>query len=72
MAATASAGAFPLVFHSSTFLPLATMTFDAALASAAASDLPSLRLAGTTSFASMPLASRNLDALVQDVQPLRW
>jgi hypothetical protein len=71
----ASTAALPLVsapFHSSTFLPLATISFDAAFASAAASLRASLRLAGIVSAASMPLASRNLDALVQDVQPLRW
>jgi hypothetical protein len=51
---------------------LATITRFASRAIAAASGLPSLRLAGIVSFASMPLASRNLDARVQDVQPLRW
>jgi hypothetical protein len=71
MASTAAAGAFPAVFHSSSFLPLATMTLEAALARAAASLRPSLRLAETVSRGSIPLASRNLDALPLDVQPLR-
>ncbi len=67
----AAAGALPAVFHSSSFLPLATMTLEAALARAVASLRPSLRLAGTVSRDSIPLASRNLDALPLDVQPLR-
>jgi hypothetical protein len=41
------------------------------LAKAAASFLPSLRLAGTISLDSIFLASKNLDARVQLVQPLR-
>ena len=71
MAATMSAPAFPAGFHSATFLPLATKTLEAAFAMAAASDFPSFRLAETTSFGSIFLASRNLDARVQLVQPLR-
>jgi hypothetical protein len=54
------------------FLPFATMIFDAYLAKSAASFLARLRLAGTTSLASIPWASMNLDARVQEVQPLRW
>jgi hypothetical protein len=72
MASTAPAGTFPAVFHSSSFLPLATMSREASLASAAASLRPSLRLAETVSRGSIPLASRNLDALPLEVQPLRW
>jgi hypothetical protein len=37
----------------------------------AASVRPSLRLAGTISLAVIAFASKNLDARVQDVQPLR-
>jgi hypothetical protein len=48
------------------------MTRDAAFASASASFFASLRLAGTVSFAVIPFASRNLDALVHVVQPCRW
>ena len=44
----------------------------AAAASARASDRPSLRLAGARSATSIPLASRNLEALAQLVQPDRW
>jgi hypothetical protein len=49
---------------------LATTTRLAFFAMLAASLRDSLRLAG--SFGSIPLASRNSDARVQDVQPLRW
>jgi len=48
------------------------MTLDAPFARAAASDRPSFWLARTVSFGVIFLASRNLDAFVQDVQPLRW
>jgi hypothetical protein len=72
MASTAALGAFPPVENSSSFFPLATISLDDALAIAAASLRPSFRLALTSSFGSIPLASRNLDARVQDVQPLRW
>ncbi|REJ74538.1 MAG: hypothetical protein DWQ30_21225 [Acidobacteria bacterium] len=64
--------AVSLPFHSEIFLPLATTSRLAASASCWASSRPSLRLAGIVSRASMPRASRNLDALVQLVQPLRW
>jgi hypothetical protein len=72
MASIVAGEGFPAGFHSSRFLPLATMTLEAALARAAASLRPSLRLAETVSRGSIPLASRNLDALPLDVQPLRW
>jgi hypothetical protein len=72
MASTISALAFPPGLNSVIFFPLATTTVVAALARAAASLRPSFLLARTTSFASMSFASRNLDARVQDVQPLRW
>lgn len=72
MASTTSLLAFPPGLNSLTFLPFATMTLLAALAIAAASLRASLRLAGMVSALSIPCASRNLDALVQDVQPLRW
>jgi hypothetical protein len=71
MASTASFEAVSAPFHSLTFLPLATISFDASLAIAVASFLPSFWLAETVSFGSIELASRNLDARVQDVQPLR-
>ena len=71
IASTAAFGAFPAVLNSSSFLPLATISFDDALAIAAASERPSFLLADTLSRGSIPLASRNLDARWQDVQPLR-
>jgi hypothetical protein len=49
-----------------------TTTREAFLAISLASLRESFALAETTSFASIPLASRNSDARVQDVQPLRW
>jgi len=51
---------------------LATITRDAAAASFAASARASFLDAGTIVAGVMPLASRNLDARVHDVQPLRW
>ena len=72
IASTTAFGAFPPGANSVTFLPLETMTFEACFASAAASDRPSFLLAETISFGLIFLASRNLDAFVQDVQPLRW
>ena len=72
MASIASAGTLPAVLHSSSLLPLATISLDAALARAAASWRPSLQLAETVSRGSIPLASRNLDARPLEVQPLRW
>lgn len=58
--------------NSDSFLPLATTMRFASRISLRASLSPSLRLAGTVSAISMLRASRNLDALVQLVQPLRW
>lgn len=55
-----------------TFLPLATMSLLAPLSKSRASSDCSLRLAGIVSLISTLLASKNLDALVQLVQPLRW
>jgi hypothetical protein len=72
MASTRSLAAFPPGENSLTFFPLATTTRLAFFAMPAASLRDSLRLAGTISFGSIPLASRNSDARVQDVQPLRW
>jgi hypothetical protein len=72
MASTTAFCALPVILKLSIFLPFATMTFDAVLASAAASLRPSFALAEIVSLGSMPCASRNLDALVQLVQPLRW
>ena len=71
IASTSSLAAFPPGENSLTFLPFETMTRLAFFAMPAASLRLSLRLAGTSSRASMPFASRNLDARVQDVQPLR-
>jgi hypothetical protein len=50
---------------------LATITREAAFASALASWRESFALADCRSFGSIPWASRNLDARVQDVQPFR-
>ena len=71
MASTAAFGAFPDVAKVSSFLPLATITREAAFASALASWRESFALADCRSFGSIPWASRNLDARVQDVQPFR-
>lgn len=71
MASTQALGALPPGLKVSSFLPFATITREAALASAAASLRPSLREAGMVSRGSILRASRNLDALVQVVQPLR-
>jgi hypothetical protein len=64
-------GAFPPGLNSLSFLPFATISFDDAFAMAAASERPSFELAETRSRGSIPLASRNLDARWQDVQPFR-
>jgi hypothetical protein len=72
IAETTADGALPPGLNTSSFFPFATITCEAAFASFAASVFPSLRLAGTTSLGSIPCASRNLDAFVQLVQPLRW
>ena len=71
MASTTSRLALPPL-KSLRFLPLATITLLAALAISAASLRPSFLLAETVCFGVIFLASRNLDALVQLVQPLRW
>lgn len=57
--------------NSLTFLPFATIIFEAAFAISVASFLLSFLLAETTSFGWIEFASKNLDARVQDVQPLR-
>ena len=69
--ATASAGTFPSSENVFTFLPLATINVVASLSSVVASVFCSFRLAGTDSVILIPLASRNLEALEQLVQPLR-
>ena len=71
MASMASLESLSAAPNSLIFLPLATINFDAALAISAASFLPSFLLAETTSLGSIEFASKNLDARVQDVQPLR-
>jgi hypothetical protein len=62
----------PAVLNSTTFLPFATITRVATFAIFAASSRPSFFEADTISTGLMRLASRNLDALTQEVQPLRW
>ncbi len=71
MAAIASLLTDLLTSNSLTFLPLDTCSVEAALSMARASVACSFRLAGTDSFISTSLASKNLEALVQVVQPLR-
>lgn len=71
MAATASLEMLDATENSLTFLPLATISLDAGFNSARASGSVSFLLAGVLSRISILLASRNLDALVQLVQPLR-
>ena len=68
---TALAGTFPSTENVFTFLPLVTISVVTSLSSVVASVLCSFRLAGTDSVILMPLASRNLEALEQLVQPLR-
>jgi hypothetical protein len=70
--ASISADAEPVGANVRTDFPLATITRFAAFASRAASALPSFRLAETVSVGTSFFASRNLDARVQLVQPLRW
>jgi len=72
MASTREELALPAGSKRVTFLPFETMTSWALRAREPASLRLSLRLAGTVSAGSIFLASRNLDARVQDVQPLRW
>ena len=69
MAATASL-LEPL--NSASFFPLAAISLLALPSSSAASSPPSFWLAETVSLTSMPFASRNLDALTQEVHPPRW
>lgn len=71
IAATALAGGFPPTEKVVIFLPLATINVVIPLSNALASASCSLRLAGTVSVTLTLLASRNLEALEQLVQPLR-
>jgi hypothetical protein len=71
MASMTSSGTFPLFVNEFIFLPFAIVIFSTEAAKSAASFLPSFRDAGITSLGTNPLASRNLDALTQLVQPLR-
>ena len=59
------------ISKTSSFLPFATRTFEDSFAMALASFALSLRLAGISSEIETFLASRNLDARVQLVQPFR-
>ena len=72
IASTASFLTFAPAGNSSSFFPFATISLLAAFASVEASLRPSFALALTSSLGSMPLASRNLEAFVQLVQPFRW
>ena len=72
MAATASPETLPPTENLLIFFPLATIRVEASRSSALASASCSFRLAGTASVMSIRLASRNLEARVQLVQPLRW
>ena len=71
MAATESFDIFSRVSNSSTFLPFAAIKELAALSSALASFSCNFLLADTVSFIWIFLASKNLDAFVQVVQPPR-
>ena len=71
IASTASRLIRSFTENSLTFLPFATINLDTDLSSARASVACSLRLAGTASLISILFASKNLDAFVQVVQPLR-
>ena len=71
MAATESFDIFSRVSNSSTFLPFAAIKEFAALSSALASFSCNFLLADTVSFIWIFLASKNLDAFVQVVQPPR-
>ena len=61
----------PLVPNTVTFLPFAIINLLDFIAKFTASSRPNLREAGIVSLGSSPLASKNLAALVQLVQPLR-
>ena len=69
MALTASSEVLSFPENSKIFLPLATVSLLAFFRSFNASSLWSLRLAGTVSETSILLASINLEAFVQLVQP---
>ena len=69
IALTASSEVLSVPENSTTFLPFATVSLLAFFSSFSASSLCSLRLAGTVSEMSILLASINLEALVQLVQP---
>ena len=71
MASTDSLSTRVAILNSLTFLPFATMSLDADLSNAFASAACSFLLAGVVSLIGMLLASRNLDARVQLVQPPR-
>ena len=58
--------------NSSSFFPLATISLVAALSSFRASVSDNFLLAETRSLTSMLLASKNLDAFTQLVQPFLW
>lgn len=61
----------PLITKEATFLPFAIVILSTEVARLIASVRLSFRDAGIISFGSKLLASRNLDALTQLVQPLR-
>jgi hypothetical protein len=61
----------PLITKEATFLPFAIVMLSAEAAKLIASTRLSFRDAGMISFGTKLLASRNLDALTQLVQPLR-
>lgn len=71
IAATQSSTVSVLGFNSVTFLPFIATRRVAPCNFSLASDACHLRLAGMVSPTSISLASKNLDALVQLVQPLR-
>lgn len=72
MAPTASAETLPLTEKRSTFFPLATMRVEASANSALASISCNFLLAETVSAIRTRLASMNLAARAQLVQPFRW
>jgi len=61
----------PLITKEATFLPFAIVILSTEVARLIASVRLSFRDAGIISFGTKLLASRNLDALTQLVQPLR-
>lgn len=72
IASTTSEDARPAGSNVWSLRPLATITLDARRTRACASFRPSFREAETCSAISISPASRNLDALTQEVQPFRW